>query len=101
MTQKQICKQSRTKCASTFNISFRIQASDLLCLLLSVTLRVFEDNETSSPWKKNVKDIGGEILCVSQFTLMASTTKNKPDFHRAMVRSSFKKSCSIIMTLIN
>jgi D-Tyr-tRNAtyr deacylase len=34
-----------------------------------------------------VKDIEGELLCVSQFTLMANTTKgNKPDYHRAMVR---------------
>jgi len=25
-----------------------------------------------------------EILCVSQFTLMANTPKSKPDFHKAM-----------------
>ncbi|KAL5532844.1 DTD1 [Sanghuangporus sanghuang] len=51
-----------------------------------VSLRVFNDTDNSSlMWKKSVKDINGEILCVSQFTLMANTTKgNKPDFHRAM-----------------
>jgi D-tyrosyl-tRNA(Tyr) deacylase len=40
-------------------------------------------------WKASVKDIDGEILCVSQFTLMANTTKSKPDFHRAMVGLRF------------
>ncbi|KAL2149180.1 hypothetical protein VTH82DRAFT_8528 [Thermothelomyces myriococcoides] len=36
-------------------------------------------------WKRSVQDIGGEVLCVSQFTLLASTKKgNKPDFHGAM-----------------
>ena len=53
----------------------------------SLSLRVFSDpaNEETM-WKASVKDIDGEILCVSQFTLMANTTKgNKPDFHRAMV----------------
>jgi len=35
-------------------------------------------------WKHNVQDIEGEVLCVSQFTLLAKTTKGtKPDFHGA------------------
>ncbi|KAI1389517.1 D-Tyr tRNAtyr deacylase-like domain-containing protein [Hypoxylon trugodes] len=43
------------------------------------------DDDTGGRWKKSVMDIGGEVLCVSQFTLLASTKKgNKPDFHGAM-----------------
>ncbi|KAH6621773.1 D-tyrosyl-tRNA deacylase-like protein [Boeremia exigua] len=35
-------------------------------------------------WKHNVKEIDGEVLCVSQFTLLATTKKgNKPDFHQS------------------
>ncbi|OSX65487.1 hypothetical protein POSPLADRAFT_1044845 [Postia placenta MAD-698-R-SB12] len=49
-----------------------------------LSLRIFSD-DTGAMWKKSVKDIDGEVLCVSQFTLLASTDKgNKPDFHRAM-----------------
>ncbi|KAN0133673.1 D-aminoacyl-tRNA deacylase [Lactarius tabidus] len=49
-----------------------------------LNLKVFA-HPTGGMWKTNVKDIQGEILCVSQFTLMANTSKgNKPDFHRAM-----------------
>ncbi|RMZ77740.1 hypothetical protein DV737_g4237, partial [Chaetothyriales sp. CBS 132003] len=41
-----------------------------------------DDNGTM--WKRSVQDIEGEVLCVSQFTLYASTKKgNKPDFHAA------------------
>lgn len=37
------------------------------------------------PWKTSVVELGGEILCVSQFTLHARTVKGaKPDFHRSM-----------------
>ncbi|KAI2624958.1 D-Tyr tRNAtyr deacylase-like domain-containing protein [Hypoxylon sp. NC1633] len=43
------------------------------------------DDDAGGRWKKSVMDIGGEVLCVSQFTLLASTKKgNKPDFHGAM-----------------
>jgi len=51
-----------------------------------LSLRVFADpSNPDKMWKANVKDIDGDVLCVSQFTLLANTTKgNKPDFHRAM-----------------
>jgi len=41
-------------------------------------------DDSGNGWKHSVQDIGGEVLCVSQFTLLASTKKgNKPDFHGA------------------
>ncbi|KAK7517509.1 D-tyrosyl-tRNA deacylase [Phyllosticta citriasiana] len=50
-------------------------------------LQMWDDEtaeEKKRKWKKNVRDIGGEVLCVSQFTLLASTKKgNKPSFHRS------------------
>ncbi|RMD42428.1 hypothetical protein DV735_g2709, partial [Chaetothyriales sp. CBS 134920] len=46
-------------------------------------LKLWPD-ENGAMWKKSVQDIEGEVLCVSQFTLYASTKKgNKPDFHGA------------------
>ncbi|CAN9148110.1 unnamed protein product [Alternaria alternata] len=45
------------------------------------------DDESKDPpgrWKCSVADIHGEVLCVSQFTLLASMKKgNKPDFHQS------------------
>lgn len=47
-----------------------------------VALRLFTDD--AGPWSKNVMEIGGEVLVVSQFTLHASTKKGtKPSWHRA------------------
>ena len=47
-----------------------------------VGLRLFGDD--SGPWAKNVIEIGGDILLVSQFTLHGSTKKGtKPSWHRA------------------
>ncbi|ORY08337.1 D-tyrosyl-tRNA deacylase-like protein [Clohesyomyces aquaticus] len=48
--------------------------------------KLFDDDATDPPgrWKKGVLDLGGEVLCVSQFTLLASVKKgNKPDFHQS------------------
>ncbi|OTA08882.1 hypothetical protein A9Z42_0006040 [Trichoderma parareesei] len=42
------------------------------------------DDEQGGRWKRSVTDIEGEVLCVSQFTLLAKTKKGtKPDFHGA------------------
>ncbi|KAJ7137860.1 D-tyrosyl-tRNA deacylase [Mycena epipterygia] len=51
-----------------------------------LSLRVFSDPmDSTKMWKTNIKDVDGDILCVSQFTLMAETKKgSKPDFHNAM-----------------
>ncbi|MCJ1254039.1 D-tyrosyl-tRNA(Tyr) deacylase [Lignoscripta atroalba] len=46
-------------------------------------LKMWPD-EAGGTWKQSVQDIKGDVLCVSQFTLLASTKKgSKPDFHGA------------------
>ncbi|RMJ23623.1 hypothetical protein PHISP_05501 [Aspergillus sp. HF37] len=41
-------------------------------------------DENGGQWKKNVQDLEGEVLCVSQFTLYGNLKKgSKPDFHDA------------------
>jgi len=54
---------------------------DYLCRKL-VQLRIFDDDE--GVMNLDVRQVGGELLIVSQFTLMASTRKgNRPSYVRA------------------
>ena len=55
--------------------------ADWLCKKI-IGLRVFDDE--NGVMNKSILDTGGEILVVSQFTLMASTKKgNRPSYIRA------------------
>ncbi len=54
---------------------------DWLCRKI-VALRIFDDEE--GVMNRNIMDAGGDIIVVSQFTLMASTKKgNRPSYIRA------------------
>src|SRR5690554_4328655 len=57
--------------------------NDISWLVRKVTqMRIFSDDE--GKMNLSVKDVGGEILVVSQFTLFASTKKgNRPGFTKA------------------
>ena len=48
-----------------------------------VSLRMWDD-DTGRRWAKSAKDLGLEVMCVSQFTLYHVMKGNKPDFHLAM-----------------
>ncbi|KAF9585258.1 D-tyrosyl-tRNA(Tyr) deacylase [Lunasporangiospora selenospora] len=51
-----------------------------------------EEQAPPKMWAKNVIDIGGEILCVSQFTLYAKAMKKgKLDFHLSMKSAQAKE----------
>ena len=47
-----------------------------------VKLRIFEDK--NGRMNKSIKDIGAKLLLVPQFTLYASTKKNRHSFHKAL-----------------
>ncbi|KAH9580902.1 D-aminoacyl-tRNA deacylase DTD [Trypanosoma melophagium] len=47
-------------------------------------LRLWSSDDGQKTWDRNIKQIDGDILLISQFTLMHVLKGNKPDFHMAM-----------------
>ena len=70
---------------------------DIDYLIKKITnLRIFEDNDNKMNY--SVKDINGEILLVSQFTLYANTKNgNRPSFTDSMNYNEAKKMYEIFI----
>lgn len=64
-----------------FGVDDTVREADYLAKKL-VKLRVFPDE--NGRMNRSVIDIGGKLLLVPQFTLYASTKKNRPSFHKAL-----------------
>lgn len=64
-----------------FGVNDTTKEADYLAKKL-VKLRIFQDE--NGRMNKSVKDIGGKLLLVPQFTLYGSTKKNRPSFHKAL-----------------
>ena len=64
-----------------FGVDDTAKEADYLAKKLT-KLRIFPDE--NGRMNKSVKDIGGKLLLVPQFTLYASTKKNRPSFHKAL-----------------
>ncbi len=64
-----------------FGINDTEKEADYLANKLT-KLRIFPDEKERM--NLSVKDIGGKLLLIPQFTLYASTKKNRPSFHKAL-----------------
>lgn len=64
-----------------FGVNDTTREADYLAKKL-VKLRIFPDE--NGRMNRSVKDIGAKLLLVPQFTLYASTKKNRPSFHKAL-----------------
>ncbi len=61
------------------------------CARKCMRMRLWERTSDGSAWRESVLDRKYETLLVSQFTLYADTTSNKPDYRKAMKADDARK----------
>ncbi|KAL7416256.1 D-Tyr tRNAtyr deacylase-like domain-containing protein [Mrakia frigida] len=77
--------------------------ADLASLIKKIlSIKIFPPPPPATgDWKSTVKDIEGQILCVSQFTLLARTQRGaKLDFHHAMNPTDAKSMYDDFLTAL-
>ncbi|KPA81233.1 putative D-tyrosyl-tRNA deacylase [Leptomonas pyrrhocoris] len=61
-----------------------------------VGVRLWSNADGTKMWCRNVREIDGSVLLVSQFTLMHVMKGNKPDFHHAMPSEEALVMCNTL-----
>lgn len=70
------------------------------CVKRLLNIKLWE-NESGAPWRKHVKQLDYEILCVSQFTLFGTLSKKyQPDYKLAMKSESARCMYSQFVELL-
>jgi D-tyrosyl-tRNA(Tyr) deacylase len=70
------------------------------CVKRLLNIKLWE-NESGAPWRKHVKQLNYEILCVSQFTLYGTLSKKyQPDYKLAMKSESARSMYSQFLEML-
>lgn len=102
-----VCGRCVGSCGNGFMILFCAVKGDTvndaeLLAEKTVKLRIFTDE--NDKMNLSISDVGGEVLCISQFTLAADTKKgNRPSFAYAMepqtAKMLYDEYCSALLKL--
>ena len=70
------------------------------CVKRLLNIKLWE-NDSGAPWRKHVKQLDYEILCVSQFTLYGTLSKKyQPDYKLAMKSESARSMYTQFLELL-
>jgi len=72
-------------------------AADREWIMQKICTGKYFRNSEGIAWRSNVKDAGGAVLLVSQFTLYGSMKKTRPDFRLAMGGEQAEKEFELLV----